>query len=505
MIRKLLATTAIATLVASGAFAQTTDTTEPTGATPQTDTQTGDAVSPDAGESTEGTATDDTDATTDDPATADAGMADVQGHLASNLIGTRVYNGTNDDAENIGSVKDIVIGNDGKAELIVIGVGGFLGIGEKEVALEYATLEWAERDGDMWLVASGQSREQLESEPAFDRASYDPTVGASEQTAATDEPAATTDQSAATTDQPADDTMAATDEPADDTMAATDEPADDTTAATDEPADDTMAATDQPADDTTAATDQPADDTTAATDQQEGEADVTVVAPSDEVDVEVVEPSDDTAAATDQPADDTAAATDQPADDTTAATDQPADDTAAATDQPADDTTAATDQPADDTTAATTDQPADDTVAATDQPADDTTAATDQPADATDETTTAAIDRSQMQPWDVNGISADELMGTTVYGANDEDVGEIGDVILSENGEVDAIIVDVGGFLGIGQKQVAIGMDDLQFMRGENDERHLYTNFTKEQLEAQPEYDESSYAERRDEQRMTVQ
>ena len=122
----------------------------------------------------------------------------------------------------------------------------------------------------------------------------------------------------------------------------------------------------------------------------------------------------------------------------------------------------------------------------------------------TDDTRTAAIDRESLTERPLGDISAEDFIGTTVYGANDENVGEIGDVVLTEDGKVDAVIVDVGGFLGIGEKEVAVGMDNLKFLSDEDGELYLYTDFTEEQLEAQAEYDESSYAENRDEMRMNV-
>ena len=76
--------------------------------------------------------------------------------------------------------------------------------------------------------------------------------------------------------------------------------------------------------------------------------------------------------------------------------------------------------------------------------------------------------------------------------------------MLSQDGQVDAVLVDVGGWLGIGEKEVALGMDNLQFMSDEDGDLYLYTNLTKEQVEAQPEYDEAGYAENRDNMRMNV-
>ena len=353
MIRTLLATTAIATLLSTGAFAQTTApaTTDPAAAPA---TETAPAAAPET-----------------------PGPEPVEGHLASNIIGEDVYNGVADDAEKIGSVNDIVLGADGQAALVVVGVGGFLGLGEKDVALEYDTLEWAQReDGTSWLVAAA-TREELEQQEAFDRDAYDPddAEGMAATGAATGGAAATTDTATA----PA----------ADDDAAATDDMAADDAAETDD-----MAAA----------------------------------------------PAEDDAAATDDMAADDAAETD---------------DMAAA-------------------------------------PAEDDAAATD-------DTATAAIDRSTLTEVDAAGLSADELIGTTVYGADDENVGSIEDVIL-DGDAVDFVTLEVGGFLGMGDKEVAVSMENLAFMTDEDGEMYLYTSFTEEQLEAQPEYDEATFADARDDQ-----
>ena len=56
--------------------------------------------------------------------------------------------------------------------------------------------------------------------------------------------------------------------------------------------------------------------------------------------------------------------------------------------------------------------------------------------------------------------------------------------MLTQDGKVDAVIIDVGGFLGVGEKPVAVGFDKLAFMADKDGKKYLYTNFTKEQLEA---------------------
>ena len=59
---------------------------------------------------------------------------------ASKLIGTNVTNAAN---ELVGEINDIVLGKDGKVAAVIVGVGGFLGIGEREVALSYGSLRFS--------------------------------------------------------------------------------------------------------------------------------------------------------------------------------------------------------------------------------------------------------------------------------------------------------------------------------------------------------------------------
>jgi sporulation protein YlmC with PRC-barrel domain len=270
--------------------------------------------------------------------------------LGSQLMGEQVYNGTADTAENIGDVKDVVIGQNGEIQFVVVGVGGFLGIGEKNIAVAYKDVQWSERNGDRWLVVPF-TKDQLTAQAEFDRTPYEAAAnttatGTGVDTSANNAPAATTD---------------------------------------------TMAP----------------------------------------------------AATTDTTAQAPAAGTDP---------------------------------------AATTVAPA---------------------ADGT--TKTAAIDRTTLKEMPMDNMRAEELVGTTVYGTNDANVGEIGDVVLTQDGKADAVIIDVGGFLGMGEKEVAVGMDKLAFMTDSDGNKYLYTNFTKEQLEAQPAYDKATWGQQRDQQRMMMQ
>jgi sporulation protein YlmC with PRC-barrel domain len=57
----------------------------------------------------------------------------------SKFIGLNVYNNEND---KIGDIKDMMLNKDGKVDLVVIGVGGFLGVGERDVAIKWSDMKW---------------------------------------------------------------------------------------------------------------------------------------------------------------------------------------------------------------------------------------------------------------------------------------------------------------------------------------------------------------------------
>jgi sporulation protein YlmC with PRC-barrel domain len=293
MFKMLLASTALATMVATSAMAANETTT---------------------------TAGSETVVMTD----KDAAMH-MNNSLASNLIGSAVYGSASEDAEKIGDINDIVITPEGQVASVIVGVGGFLGIGEKNVAVEYGTIEWVERDGERWLVAN-MTREQLEAAPAFDRNTLYP---------------------------------------------------DNRSAEADANATGQMAAEDQTA--------EKVENGTSAVETAEQKTEQTM-----------------------------------------------------------------------------------------------------------------GIDRSAMTPVMTDELSADNLIGRTVYSANDENIGEVGDVLLTSDNKVEGFVLDVGGFLGMGEKPVAISPENLEIMANADGELTIFTPFTKEQLEAQKEYSKEDWDAKRD-------
>jgi transcriptional regulator with XRE-family HTH domain len=78
------------------------------------------------------------------------------------------------------------------------------------------------------------------------------------------------------------------------------------------------------------------------------------------------------------------------------------------------------------------------------------------------------------------------LEGATIYGADDHKVGHVSHV--HGTGAASQVIIDVGGFLGLGAKPVAVPVSDLQFMRDEDGDIHAVTAWTKDQLKEMPEH-----------------
>jgi len=297
MIRTLMTTTAIAVLLTSGAMAQDATTTAP-------------AAMPSADILASGYVATDSD------------------NLASEIIGKQVYSSAMADAEHIGDINNLVVGDDGSIDAVIIGVGGFLGMGEKNVAVTMDALQWVVAEDNTERYVLETTKDALTAAPAFEWAD----------------------------DAPA-----------------------------------------------------------------------------------------------------------------TAANDTMANDPAMA------------------------DQTATGTVAATDAAAATSTTPRMDP-----------LNREGMADFDEGQLTAEELIGTNVYSTNDDHIGAISDLALNEDGSVDAIVIDFGGFLGIGTKPVAVAYEDLEFLANTNADRALVLPITRDQMDAAPAFDKATYTSERDMQRVVV-
>ncbi|EYD70657.1 PRC-barrel domain-containing protein [Limimaricola hongkongensis] len=299
--------------------------------------------------------------------------------FATNMLGMRVHSseqelGQNGDPidfaeqewDDIGEINDIILSEDGTVQAVIVGVGGFLGIGEKDVALTMDQVRtYDDANGERFLVINS-SQEALESAPAFERASADGLAMTDGEAA---EPGMVEDTGLS--DATGTDTV---------TVPAAGETT--TTEVETEMAE--------------------ADAGMAETEMAEGEAEMVE---GDMAEGEMVEAEADTEMAGDGGA------------------------------------------------------------------------------------MTGMVEREGYTTTNAADLGVDELTGATVYGADDGNVGEIEDLVAGEDGQVQQAVIGVGGFLGIGEKKVAVNFEDLQILTDETGaDIRVYISATEDELKALPEY-----------------
>ncbi|SIT08389.1 PRC-barrel domain-containing protein [Roseivivax lentus] len=101
--------------------------------------------------------------------------------------------------------------------------------------------------------------------------------------------------------------------------------------------------------------------------------------------------------------------------------------------------------------------------------------------------TAPAVTREGYEAANMEQLTTEMLTGARVYGSEDEGIGEIGELLLTDDGMIDRAVINVGGFLGMGERHVAVTMEELTILQGDGDLR-VYIEATKDALKAQPEY-----------------
>jgi sporulation protein YlmC with PRC-barrel domain len=101
------------------------------------------------------------------PSQRNAVLTDRGDVRASKLIGSAVYN---DRDEKVGSVDDVIMGKDNKADVVIVSVGGFLGMGTKLVSVPYTELKLGDTknaSSSNKVVMPGATKELLKAQPEF--------------------------------------------------------------------------------------------------------------------------------------------------------------------------------------------------------------------------------------------------------------------------------------------------------------------------------------------------
>jgi len=85
-------------------------------------------------------------------------------------------------------------------------------------------------------------------------------------------------------------------------------------------------------------------------------------------------------------------------------------------------------------------------------------------------------------------MRASKLIGTKVVNTANETIGDINEIVLGKDGKVAAVIIGVGGFLGMGEREVAMNFESLRMSRDSSNNLVLTANTTKDALKAAPEW-----------------
>ena len=88
---------------------------------------------------------------------------------------------------------------------------------------------------------------------------------------------------------------------------------------------------------------------------------------------------------------------------------------------------------------------------------------------------------------------ASDIYKANVYDPSENKIGDVTDLIIDSNAKVTAAIVSVGGFIGVGQKDVMIPFDDLK-IAARNGKEWLTLNRTKDELKMLPTFDKKAEA-----------
>ena len=106
---------------------------------------------------------------------------------------------------------------------------------------------------------------------------------------------------------------------------------------------------------------------------------------------------------------------------------------------------------------------------------------------ATDDETTVVTTGTEQVPDVIPAQDTSEMLGSSLMGASvnlaDEEIGSVSDLIIADDYSIRGVVVGVGGFLGIGEKRVALPVERLDIRTTEPGEVEISTDMTREELE----------------------
>ncbi len=92
----------------------------------------------------------------------------------------------------------------------------------------------------------------------------------------------------------------------------------------------------------------------------------------------------------------------------------------------------------------------------------------------------------------LSDLDSEEFLGLAAFGQNDNWIGEISQVTFSEDGQIKMVILDIGGFLGLGETQVAVPLDMIELRRLGGDDLRAYVSATEKELQEMEPWEEDN-------------
>ena len=111
---------------------------------------------------------------------------------------------------------------------------------------------------------------------------------------------------------------------------------------------------------------------------------------------------------------------------------------------------------------------------------------TEQPAEAAPEAP-AAVPREGTPATVIDNQQIEGIIGKSVRSSADEDMGRVIDVLVNRTGQVRGVVIDFGGFLGVGSRKVAVDWSALHFPDSRKS-NNITLDLTRDQVRVAPEY-----------------
>lgn len=99
------------------------------------------------------------------------------------------------------------------------------------------------------------------------------------------------------------------------------------------------------------------------------------------------------------------------------------------------------------------------------------------------------VERDGFDRVEATRVSTDMLIDATVYDVDDNSVGTVEKLVVDDGGAITNVIIDFGGFLGMGSTQISLAYEELTILSNDdNTEVRIYVDATKDQIQALPQY-----------------